>query len=360
MKWLLLLALILVLALLIWFFFGRPIRKDAKAAHRADTDHPATETTSAPVAAAAVPAEASGTESAAQEPAAEVADEAPAAEEAAAEPVVEEPVAEPAAAEPVAEPVAEPAAEPAATEEPTEAAAETDEAPADDVTDADTAAVVAEAESVTAAAAAAETTTEPEPEAAELVATEPEPAPAETPEPEAPAAEATPAATAAPAEDDAAPYAGAVLPAADGSSSDAAYDIKGSSGKKYHTTASPYYGRTKAAVYFNSEESAEAAGFVRASSDFYDRGKKTETAETEQPLPPASSYGAGSADPLEDGSSPHPAYVVKGNIRKDGAKRYHTSASTAYKRTQAEVWFDSEESAEAAGFVIGFKKKATA
>jgi hypothetical protein len=302
MKWPLLLALILVLALLIWFFFGRPIRKDAKAAHRADKDHPATEDTSAPVAAAAVPAEAS---------------------------------------------VAEPAEEPAA-EEPAETAVEAEVA-TDDVTEADTAAVVAEAESVTAAAAAAE-------------ATEPAAAVAEAPEEEAPVAaepEAAPAAE-APAATKEAPYPGAVLPAADGSSSDAAYDIKGSSGKKYHTTASPYYGRTKAAVYFDSEESAEAAGFVRASSDFYDRSKKADAAETDQPLPPASSYGAGSADPLEDGSSPHPAYVVKGNIRKDGAKRYHTSASTAFKRTQAEVWFDSEASAEAAGFVVGFKKKANA
>ena len=326
MKWPLLLALILVLVLLIWFFFGRPIRKDAKAAHRADKDHPATEgtdATSAPVAAAAVPAEASVAEPAAEAPVAD----APAAEESA----VEEPVAE----------------------EPAEAAVEAEvaETATDDVTDADTAAVVAEAESVTAAAAADAETTEAEPAAAEAVT--PEPAPVEA-EPEAAPAADAPAAT------NGAPYAGAVLPAADGSSSDAAYSIKGSSGKKYHTTASPYYGRTKAAVYFNSEESAEAAGFVRASSDFYDRSKKADTAETEQPLPPASSYGAGSADPLEDGSSPHPAYVVKGNIRKDGAKRYHTSASTAFKRTQAEVWFDSEASAEAAGFVVGFKKKANA
>ena len=318
MKWPLLLALILVLALLIWFFFGRPIRKDAKAAHRADKDHPATEGTSAPVAAAAVPAEASVAEPAAEAPAADAPD-------------AEEPVAE----------------------EPAEASVEAEvaETAADDVTDADTAAVVAEAESVTAAAAAEAETTEAEPAAAEAVIAEPAPVEAEP--------EAAPAAD-APAATNGAPYAGAVLPAADGSSSDAAYSIKGSSGKKYHTTASPYYGRTKAAVYFNSEESAEAAGFVRASSDFYDRSKKADTAETEQPLPPASSYGAGSADPLEDGSSPHPAYVVKGNIRKDGAKRYHTSASTAFKRTQAEVWFDSEASAEAAGFVVGFKKKANA
>lgn len=302
MKWLLLLALILVLVLMIWFFFGRPIRKDAKAAHRADKDHPATEgtdATSAPVAAA----------------------DAPAADA----PAVEEPVAE----------------------EPSEAAVVAETA-TDEVTDADTAAVVAEAESVTAAAAAE---TEAEPVATEAVTAEPAPVEAEP--------EAAPAAE-APAATNGAPYAGAVLPAADGSSSDAAYSIKGSSGKKYHTTASPYYGRTKAAVYFDSEESAEAAGFVRASSDFYDRSKKADAAETEQPLPPASSYGAGSADPLEDGSSPHPAYVVKGNIRKDGAKRYHTSASTAFKRTQAEVWFDSEASAEAAGFVVGFKKKANA
>jgi cytoskeletal protein RodZ len=205
MKWPLLLALILVLALLIWFFFGRPIRKDAKAAHRADKDHPATEDTSAPVAAVDVPAEAS---------------------------VVEEP--------------AEASVE-----------AEVAETTTDDMTDADTAAVVAEAESVTAAAAAdadadAETI-EAEPVATEAVTAEPAPVAAEP--------EAAPAAE-APAATNGAPYAGAVLPAADGSSSDDAYSIKGSSGKKYHTTASPYYGRTKAAVYFDSEESAEAAGFV--------------------------------------------------------------------------------------------------
>ncbi len=319
MKWPLLLALILVLALLIWFFFGRPIRKDAKAAHRADKEHPTTEAaeaTDAPATAAAVPAEASVAEPAAETPA------------------VEEP----------------------ATEEPTEASVEAEvaETATDDVTDADTAAVVAEAESVTAAAAAAE------PVVTEAVAAEPEATEAAADEtPVAAEPKATPAAE-APAATNGAPYPGAVLPAADGTSPDAAYDIKGSSGKKYHTTASPYYGRTKAAVYFDSVESAEAAGFVGASSDFYDRSKKADTVETDQPLPPASSYGAGSADPLEDGSSPHPTYVVKGNIRKDGAKRYHTSASTAYKRTQAEVWFDSESSAEAAGFVVGFKKKTNA
>lgn len=181
MKWPLLLALILVLASLIWFFFGRPIRKDAKTAD---------------------PAEKAADAPAAEAPAAEVADDK--AEEAT---------------------------------ESTESAADSE---------VDTAAVVAEAESVVAAAAA---------DTEEPVAEEAPAAPVDT-EPEVvPVAEA-PAAT------DGAPYAGAVLPAADGTSSDAAYDIKGSSGKKYHTTASPYYSRTKAAVYFDSEESAEAAGFI--------------------------------------------------------------------------------------------------
>lgn len=178
MKWPLLLALILVLASLIWFFFGRPIRKDAKTADPAEkaADAPAAET-----------------------PAAEVAD--------------------------------------------CKTADETTESAAD--TEADTAAVVAEAESVVAAAADTE-----EPVAEEATA-----APVDI-EPEVVPVAEKPAAT------DGAPYAGAVLPAADGTSSDAAYDIKGSSGKKYHTTASPYYSRTKAAVYFDTEESAEAAGFI--------------------------------------------------------------------------------------------------
>ncbi|MBC7277851.1 hypothetical protein [Nocardioides sp.] len=178
MKWPLLLALILVLASLIWFFFGRPIRKDAKTADPAEkaADAPAAET-----------------------PAAEVAD--------------------------------------------SKTADETTESAAD--TEADTAAVVAEAESVVAAAADTE-----EPVAEEAAA-----APVDI-EPEVVPVAEKPAAT------DGAPYAGAVLPAADGTSSDAAYDIKGSSGKKYHTTASPYYSRTKAAVYFDTEESAEAAGFI--------------------------------------------------------------------------------------------------
>ena len=43
------------------------------------------------------------------------------------------------------------------------------------------------------------------------------------------------------------------------------YDIKGNADSmKYHTTESPWYGRTIAEVWFNTTEAAEAAGFVPA------------------------------------------------------------------------------------------------
>jgi large subunit ribosomal protein L4 len=54
----------------------------------------------------------------------------------------------------------------------------------------------------------------------------------------------------------------------------------------------------------------------------------------------------GSAKALADGSMPA-GFEIKGN--KD-SMLYHTPGSRFYKQTEAEVWFDSEESAEAAGF----------
>jgi large subunit ribosomal protein L4 len=55
---------------------------------------------------------------------------------------------------------------------------------------------------------------------------------------------------------------------------------------------------------------------------------------------------AGSAKATDDGEAPA-GYDIKGN--KD-SMLYHTPGSRFYKQTIAEVWFDSEESAEAAGF----------
>ena len=57
-------------------------------------------------------------------------------------------------------------------------------------------------------------------------------------------------------------------------------------------------------------------------------------------------FGKGSAAPNEDGSAPA-GFDIKGN--KDSMK-YHTPDGQWYDQTEAEVWFDSEESAQQAGF----------
>ncbi len=57
-------------------------------------------------------------------------------------------------------------------------------------------------------------------------------------------------------------------------------------------------------------------------------------------------YGAGSAAALEDGSAPE-GYTIKGN--KDSMK-YHLPDGQWYDQTVAEVWFDTEDAAQKAGF----------
>ncbi len=59
-------------------------------------------------------------------------------------------------------------------------------------------------------------------------------------------------------------------------------------------------------------------------------------------------FGPGSHAPLDDGSQPD-GYDIKGN---DDSMLYHRPDSRNYGATVAEVWFDSPESAEAAGFSL--------
>lgn len=67
----------------------------------------------------------------------------------------------------------------------------------------------------------------------------------------------------------------------------------------------------------------------------------TEVETTEAPY-------AGSALPLDDGSAPE-GYEVKGNA---DSMLYHLPGTSHYDRTIAEVYFDTAESAEAAGFSL--------
>jgi large subunit ribosomal protein L22 len=65
-----------------------------------------------------------------------------------------------------------------------------------------------------------------------------------------------------------------------------------------------------------------------------------EVVEAESP------YGRGSAAPLEDGSAPE-GFSIKGNA---DSMLYHPDDSPYFEQTKAEVWFATEEAAEAAGF----------
>ena len=59
-------------------------------------------------------------------------------------------------------------------------------------------------------------------------------------------------------------------------------------------------------------------------------------------------YGPGSHVALDDGSEPE-GFPIKGNA---DSMLYHVPESAFYDRTVAEVWFASEEDAEAAGFAL--------
>jgi len=86
---------------------------------------------------------------------------------------------------------------------------------------------------------------------------------------------------------------------------------------------------TKKAAAKKADKAAEAP--VEAPAD---------TEATEAP------YGEGSHAPQADGSAPE-GFDIKGN---ESSKKYHTPESPWYDQTEAEVWFATQEAAEAAGF----------
>ena len=76
-------------------------------------------------------------------------------------------------------------------------------------------------------------------------------------------------------------------------------------------------------------------------SDMVDEGGPVPTG-AEAPVT-AASYGEGAFV----GAEPPAGYTIKGNER---SKKYHVPESGGYERTIADVWFNSEEAAAAAGF----------
>ena len=71
-----------------------------------------------------------------------------------------------------------------------------------------------------------------------------------------------------------------------------------------------------------------------------------DTVDSDSDESDASPHGEGSRLATEDGAMPE-GFEIKGNA---SSKLYHVPGSSFYDRTKAEVWFASEEAAEAAGF----------
>jgi large subunit ribosomal protein L4 len=111
------------------------------------------------------------------------------------------------------------------------------------------------------------------------------------------------------------------------------FPIKGNADSMlYHGPDTAHYRQTVAEVWFASEEAAEAAGFSKPAS--------VQAAEERHP------YGEGSRAANEDGSEPK-GFPIKGNA---DSMLFHGPDSPYYSQTVAEVWFATEEAAEAAGF----------
>jgi large subunit ribosomal protein L17 len=74
---------------------------------------------------------------------------------------------------------------------------------------------------------------------------------------------------------------------------------------------------------------------------------EVEVEETEATEAAATEVPEGAVAANEDGSSPDEAYTVKGNMN---SMKYHEPDGQWFEQTVAEVWFQSAEAAEAAGF----------
>jgi large subunit ribosomal protein L22 len=119
--------------------------------------------------------------------------------------------------------------------------------------------------------------------------------------------------------------------------------------KESARTTTPGRGRRVAASTAQSRRDRVASSRAAAAGRLTGGSSKASDATTkdadagEQELHP---YGAGSHAPLDDDAQPE-GFEIKGNA---DSMLYHTTESRFYKQTKAEVWFATEEDAEAAGF----------
>ncbi len=92
------------------------------------------------------------------------------------------------------------------------------------------------------------------------------------------------------------------------------------------------------------EADAEVVEDTAESSEAPEVADDEASAETDDGL---SGTWAGSHVPLEDAAEAPEGFPIKGN---ENSMKYHTPDGQWFEQTTAEVWFDTEESAQAAGF----------
>ncbi|MCW2506060.1 MAG: ribosomal protein [Actinomycetia bacterium] len=93
-------------------------------------------------------------------------------------------------------------------------------------------------------------------------------------------------------------------------------------------------------------ERARGTKFAKAAAPAAATADATDAVEADEDPTASGPYGAGSAEPLEDGSAPE-GYPIKGNA---DSMKFHQPDGQWFEATIAEVYFDTAESAEAAGF----------
>ena len=114
----------------------------------------------------------------------------------------------------------------------------------------------------------------------------------------------------------------------------------------------PALRRSPASPTRDAIEAAEEAAETGATTEEAQvPGEPTEetvdAAESADDAAGSSAYGEHSHAPLDNGDAPE-GFEIKGN---EDSMKYHVPGSRWYDQTEAEVWFDTAEAAEAQGFV---------
>jgi hypothetical protein len=109
---------------------------------------------------------------------------------------------------------------------------------------------------------------------------------------------------------------------------------------------------TEPAEEIQSAPTREGSAFATESMPTSeDSAVAAEPADAEEPLAAPESPGHRAkyeGEGVYVGNEPPEGYSIKGNER---SMKYHVPESGGYGRTTAEVWFNSEEAAQRAGFV---------